>query len=56
MVIICAGLIMAGTLRADYIGDLCAAAAGHQCVRCAAPLQSTKADEIGNIFQHGTFL
>ncbi len=49
------GLNYGRDFEADYIGDLCAAAAGHQCVRCAAPLQSTKAVEIGNIFQLGTF-
>ena len=37
------------------VADLCAAAAGHPCPQCDSDLESTRAVEVGNIFQLGSF-
>ncbi|MEM9423460.1 MAG: proline--tRNA ligase [Spirochaetota bacterium] len=49
------GLCYGRDFEADIVGDLCAAAAGHGCPDCEGVLQSTKAVEVGNIFQLGSF-
>lgn len=40
---------------ADFQGDICAAEEGSACPKCQKPMRSTKAVEVGNIFQLGTF-
>ena len=37
------------------VADLCAAAAGQPCPQCGSDLESTRAVEVGNIFQLGSF-
>ncbi len=41
--------------RPDVIADIAMAQAGHGCRRCAAPLQSGRAIEVGHVFKLGTF-
>ncbi len=49
------GLNYGRDFTAQRQGNLCAATAGHPCPRCGEALKSTKAVEVGNIFQLGTF-
>ena len=51
----CARLELSPRFQAQYVGDLCTAMAGHPCQSCGSALESTKAVEVGNIFQLGTF-
>ncbi|WGK68977.1 proline--tRNA ligase [Candidatus Haliotispira prima] len=49
------GLNYGRDFEAQQVGDICAAAAEHPCPNCGKKMESTKAVEVGNIFQLGTF-
>jgi prolyl-tRNA synthetase len=40
--------------QADVVTDLVAAADGHACARCGAPLRTARGIEVGNVFKLGT--
>ena len=50
-----AGINYGRDFTATKVADLCAAAAGHPCPHCGGALKSTRAVEVGNIFQLGSF-
>ena len=50
-----AGINYGRDFTATKVADLCAAAAGHPCPHCGGALESTRAVEVGNIFQLGSF-